>query len=112
MNSQKAPEADITTYLKVFKQRLEAFYRDSELKGKADLTEKHCLEAYSQAGIAAKIITKAELQVHIDEIHQAVFGLNIKQRATQNKLTAAAQGDYNDLDRPAWERNGIKVDFP
>lgn len=111
MNDNTPPEADINSYLSIFRTRLEAFYRDSELKGKPDPTEKRCLEAYSQAGMAAKITTKAELQKHIDEVHFSVFGLNIEQRASQTKFSAAAHGDYNELDRPTWERNHVKIDF-
>lgn len=111
MSQGTAQPADTNHYFEIFRTRLERFYQDTKLKGVSDITEKQCLEAYCQAGLAARITTKSELEQHINEVHHAVFGLSIEQRATQSKFKTMENGDFKHLDTPAWERMGVKINL-
>jgi len=96
-------------YLRAFAQRLLAFYSDTDLAGKADEKARYGIEVFIEAGIVSDLITKEELQPIIDRHHMDVFGRTIEQQRQHRGLEAAAEGDYSEFDRPAWERQGVTI---
>ena len=96
-------------YMKAFEKRLAAFYEGCKTVGKVGEQAQHDIEIFIEAGIASGLTSKEELQPIIDHHHWAVFEKTLEQGRKDRVLNAAAEGNYSKLDKPTWERQGVKV---
>lgn len=96
-------------YLKAFEKRLLAFYEASKQAGRTNEKQRYGIDVFIEAGIVSGLTNMDELQTTIDEHHWNVFGQTRQQRRLDLKINAAAEGDYSELDRPAWERQGVMI---
>lgn len=95
---------DKEKYLEQIEHRLRLIFQASK-EGYKNPAEKHRIEGFMQAGVIVKLVTNAELNTLMEDVHLTVFGKTIKQRKEERSTHFDDEViDYSGYEQPTFER--------
>ena len=92
-------------YQKEISTRLERRFSASKQGYTVTDKERFQLEGFINAGIFLELVSAAEVQALIEELHQKVFDMSISEHQNKKQTSWTALGmDYSEFESPAWLR--------
>jgi hypothetical protein len=86
-------------------QRLLTMFNNSKQRIKASDAERFRLQGFMQAGVFLGLSNNHELQQLMEDMHQQVFAMSIRERRLQQEAGREGEGiDYSFYDAPAFNR--------
>lgn len=105
MSNNTAPATLRQQFIEEAKQRLLTMFNNSKQRIKASDAERFRLQGFMQAGVFLGLSSNSELKQLMEEMHQHVFAMSIRERRLQQEAGRISNTvDYSFYDAPAFNR--------
>jgi hypothetical protein len=105
MSNNTAPATLRQQFIEEAKKRLLTMFNNSKQRIKASDAERFRLQGFMQAGVFLGLSSNSELKQLMEEMHQQVFSMSIRERRLQQEAGRIAEGiDYSLYDQPTYSR--------
>jgi len=105
MSNNTAPATLRQQFIEEAKKRLLTMFNNSKQRIKASDAERFRLQGFMQAGVFLGLSSNSELKQLMEEMHQQVFSMSIRERRLQQEAGRISNTvDYSFYDAPAFNR--------